>query len=112
MDEEGEKRSGDAKPGKEEEATQPPGEMRRNVLETVRERDRRAKARAADKQQLRKMMKLVALPLEMVAGPIGGMYLGYLLDEKLDTNPLFFILFGLLGLSASVRVVYAAVKEL
>jgi F0F1-type ATP synthase assembly protein I len=57
-------------------------------------------------------MKLIALPLEMVAGPVGGLYLGYLLDEKLDTSPVFFVILGLLGLAASIRVVFSVVREL
>ncbi|MCD6168815.1 MAG: AtpZ/AtpI family protein [Caldisericia bacterium] len=35
-----------------------------------------------------------------------GMYLGYILDEKLNSSPLFFILFSLASIIFSLYLVY------
>ncbi len=63
------------------------------------------------RQELRRLARAFALPLEMVLGPVVGLYLGHLADEHWDTAPAFLLLGAVLGLGASLRAVYETVRD-
>ena len=44
--------------------------------------------------------------LSLVAGPVLFAFLGYLLDQKLDTGPVFLLAFGILGFFGAVLALY------
>jgi len=39
----------------------------------------------------------------MLAGPVGGYFLGNWLDSKFDTSPYLMIIFAVVGLAASIK---------
>ncbi len=54
---------------------------------------------------------LGAVPAIMVAAPAVGYFLGYLLDKKLDSDPIFKIVGAILGFIAAGKEIYRLVKR-
>jgi F0F1-type ATP synthase assembly protein I len=48
----------------------------------------------------------ISQALSLVVGPVLFAFLGYLLDEKLGTGPLFLLVFGILGFLGAVVALY------
>jgi F0F1-type ATP synthase assembly protein I len=44
--------------------------------------------------------------LSLVVGPVLFAFIGYLLDQRLDTGPLFLVAFGILGFLGAVVALY------
>ena len=63
------------------------------------------------RRELRRVARAFALPIEMVIGPVVGLYLGHLADAHWDTAPAFLLLGALLGVGASLRAVYETVRD-
>jgi ATP synthase protein I len=66
----------------------------------------------ARRKSTRNLLRLLALPVEMVTGPVAGVLIGYYLDRYASTGPVFLAVFGLLGLAASVHTVIGVIKKL
>ena len=62
-------------------------------------------------QQARRLVMATDLPFAF-AGPIvlGG-FVGYLLDQRFATKPLFILLLGALGFYAGLRALFSRLKE-
>ena len=54
---------------------------------------------------------LSTIPFLMAVPPIAGLLIGRFLDKKLDVQPLFTIVFLLLGFAAGVREVALVLKK-
>ena len=64
------------------------------------------------KGQLFKAGGALLIGTEMVAAIVIGILIGYYLDEKLDTAPLFTIAFFLIGVAAAFRLLFQRARML
>ena len=62
------------------------------------------------------MMRELAMAMELPFIPIGAVViaggLGYLIDSRVHTSPLFALLFGLIGFAAGIREVLRRISKL
>ena len=59
----------------------------------------------------RQVGMLSTIPFLMVVPPIAGVLIGRYIDRKLDTQPVFIIVFLVLGFAAGVREVAIVLKR-
>ena len=73
-----------------------------------REREKQEERR----KSFRKMGLALTLPFTMLAGPIVGFGLGYLVDRRFDTSPAFLLIIGFAGVVGSFYRVFQTLKNM
>lgn len=64
------------------------------------------------RKNFRRMGLALTLPFTMLAGPVAGFGLGYLLDRQLGTYPWLMLVVGLAGVVGSIVRVYQTLRDL